>query len=391
MQSDIGAYYDLASSELTRHEPELSYLARDWPEREVWRTRAKAKVYELLAFDPPEVPLRASTDDQWEMDGLIVEEISYDQPYGPRTEGLFMYPAHRQGPLPAIVALHDHGGFKALGKEKIVDLPKEPEVIREHKEGAYGGRGWATEGARRGYAVLAVDVFLFGSRRVAVGDLSPELLAWYEQSVGVKRELLLKGDRTSRKWVEAYNHFAGHHEHLMAKTLFTAGTTWPGVFAFEDRRSVDYLLTRPEVDPARIGCGGLSGGGLRTIFLAGLEERIRCAVCVGFMSTFAELLRDGCRRHTWMLYVPYLARYLDLPDLIALRAPLPLMVQYDEDDELYTLKGQQDAHARIEAIYQKMGAADRYSGRFYLGPHKFDLKMQADAFAWFDRWLKEDE
>ena len=387
MHSDIGTYYDLASSELARHEPQLSYLAQDWPERAVWRTRARAKVHELLAFDPPDVPLQASTDDQWEMDGLVVEKISYHQPYGPRTEGLFMYPAHRPGPLPAIVALHDHGGFKVLGKERIADLPDEPEVIQEHKDHYYGGRGWATEAARRGYAVLAVDVFLFGSRKVVVENLSPGVLAWYEESVGVDRGLLLEGDQTSRAWVEAYNHLAGHHEHLMAKTLFTAGTTWPGVFAFEDRRSVDYLLTRPEVDAARIGCGGLSGGGLRTIFLAGLDDRIRCAVCVGFMSTFAELLRDRCRRHTWMLYVPRLAHYLDLPDLIALRAPQPLMVQCDEDDELYTLQGQQDADARMQAIYDKMGAADRYSGRFYPGPHKFDLEMQADAFAWLDRWL----
>ena len=387
MQSDIGAYYDLVSSELNRHEPGLSYLAQDWPEREVWRTRAKAKVYELLAFDPPDVPLRAATNAQREMDGLVIEEISYDQPYGPRTEGLFMYLADHHGPLPAIVALHDHGGFKALGKEKIVDLPDELDYIREHKEQSYGGRGWATDAARRGYAVLAVDVFLFGSRKVEVEDLSPEVLEWYEQSVGVDRALLLEGDRVSRGWVEAYNHLAGHHEHLMAKTLLTAGTTWPGVFTFDDRRSVDYLLTRPEVDPNRIGCGGLSGGGLRTIFLAGLDDRIRCAVCVGFMSTFAELLRDCCRRHTWMLYVPRLARYLDLPDLMALRAPLPLMVQYNEGDELYTLKGQRDAHVRIDAIYRKMDAANRYSGRFYPGPHKFDVEMQGDAFAWFDRWL----
>jgi dienelactone hydrolase len=387
MDSDIGSYGDLALSELVRHGPQLSYLARDWPERAVWRTAARAKVHELLAFDPPAVPLRPILHERQEHDGLVVEKISYDQPYGPRSEGLFMYPGDRTGLLPAIVALHDHGGFKVWGKEKIVDLPNEPSLIEGHKQQYYGGQGWANRVARRGYAVLVVDAFLFGSRKVEVDDLSSELLVQYEESVGVDRELLLEGDRASREWAEAYNHLAGHHEHLVAKTLFTAGTTWPGVFAYEDRRSVDYLFTRPEVDAARIGCGGLSGGGLRTIFLAGLDDRIRCAVCVGFMTTFAELLRDHCRNHTWMLYVPRLARYLDLPDLIALRAPQPLMVQYDEEDDLYTLKGQRDADARIQAIYEQMGAQNRYTGRFYAGPHKFDLPMQEDAFEWFDRWL----
>jgi dienelactone hydrolase len=387
MDSDIGTYGDLALSELVRHAPRLSYLVRDWPEKAVWRTAARAKVHELLSFDPPAVPLRPILHECQEQDGLVVEKISYDQPYGPRSEGLFMYPAERTGPLPAIVALHDHGGFKRWGKEKISDLPDEPSLIQEHKQQYYGGRGWASRVAKRGYAVLAVDAFLFGSRKVEVDDLSSELLMHYEESVGVDRELLLKGDRASREWAEAYNHLAGHHEHLVAKTLFTAGTTWPGVFAYEDRRSVDYLLSRAEMAPARIGCGGLSGGGLRTIFLAGLDHRIRCAVCVGFMTTFAELLRDRCRQHTWMLYVPLLSRYLDLPDLIALGAPQPLMVQYDEDDDLYTLQGQRDADIRIQAIYEQMGAKNRYSGRFYSGPHKFDLPMQEDAFAWFDRWL----
>jgi hypothetical protein len=89
-----------------------------------------------------------------------------------------------------------------------------------------------------------------------------------------------------------------------------------------------------------------------------------------------------------MLYVPRLAHYLDLPDVVALRAPQPLMVQYDEDDDLYTIEGQRDANARIDAIYHKMGSADRYSGRFYPGPHKFDLQMQDDALTWLDQWLK---
>ena len=48
--------------------------------------------------------------------------------------------------------------------------------------------------------------------------------------------------------------------------------TWPGVFVFDDRRAVDYLASRPDVDATRIGCGGLSGGGLRTVMLTGADE-----------------------------------------------------------------------------------------------------------------------
>ncbi len=158
--------------------------------------------------------------------------------------------------------------------------------------------------------------------------------------------------------------------------------------AWDDRRALDYLASRSEVDPGRLACGGLSGGGLRTIYLAGLDERIRCAFCVGFMSVNGEVLREKITRHTWMYHVPHLSQWMDLPDVISMHGPGPLMVQYNNDDPLWTLAGQRRAHERLESLYAKMAADDRYQGLFYPGPHKFDRTMQADAFAWLDRWLR---
>lgn len=376
MKPDIGIYFEMVDAISKSIVPSLSYLTKNWPEMEVWRTEARAKVFELLAFNPPKVPLNATIDSRREEEGIIVENISYDMPYGPRTRGYFLYPKKRDGRLPAIIALHDHGGFKYYGKEKIVARPSEPKILREFKDECYGGRSWATEVAKRGFAVLAADLFLFGSRRVPVQSLNEEFQKRFE---GLKPD--------SREYIQKYNEFAAEHEHILAKTIFAAGVTWPGIFTYEDRRSVDYLLTRPEVDPNRVGCGGLSGGGLRTIFLAGLDPRIRCAVCVGFMSTFHELLRNHIKCHTWMLYVPHLYRFLDLPDLIALRVPEPLMVQYNKEDPLYTLKGQRDADQKIAEIYSKVGYKENYMGRFYPGIHKFDVEMQEDAFDWFEKWL----
>jgi dienelactone hydrolase len=76
----------------------------------------------------------------------------------------------------------------------------------------------------------------------------------------------------------------------MAKSLLSAGMTWPGVFVFNDQRAVDYLASRPDLDATRIGCGGLSGGGLRTVMLTGADERIRCSCCVGMMTTWAATI-----------------------------------------------------------------------------------------------------
>jgi dienelactone hydrolase len=376
MKPDIGIYYELVDSIAASSGHTLSYLSRSWPEVEVWRARAKAKVFRLLSFDPPQTPLNAAMEERREEDGLVIERVSYNMPYGPRAQGFFLYPKRREGRLPAVVALHDHGGFKYYGKEKITAIPDEPEILIEFKKRCYSVRSWATELAKRGFAVLVMDVFLFGSRKIPVDSLNEDFQKAFK---GLKPG--------SNEYIQKYNEFAAEHEHLIAKTVLAAGSTWPGIFTYEDRRSIDYLLTRPEVDPNRIGCGGLSGGGLRTIFLAGLDSRIKCAVCVGFMSTFREMLRNHIKCHTWMLYVPYLYKFLDMPDLIALRAPAPLMVQYNEEDPLYPIEGQRRADLKIAEIYSRMGCPENYSGRFYPGPHKFDAEMQEDAFVWFEKWL----
>ncbi|MBU0951234.1 MAG: hypothetical protein KKH91_00180 [Elusimicrobia bacterium] len=378
--SDVGNYYGFFKKELEKHGQPLSYLNNCWENLESWRKKAKGKVFELLAFEPGNAPLKATVDGLIKYDGLVIEKISYSLPYGPRMKGLFLYPEGKNRKLPCIIALHAHGGLKYYGKEKITGLPDEPITIKEHKKQYYGGRSWANEIAKRGFAVLVIDVFPFGSRKVAVEALPENFRKDFE---GKKKD--------SKEYIAAYNHFANEHEHILAKTIFTSGLTWPGIFSYEDRRSVDYVLTRKEVDPDKIGCAGLSCGGLRTIFLGGLDSRIKCAVCIGFMTTFEELLLNNVKFHTWMLYLPHLTRFMDLPDLISLRAPLPLMVQYDTEDQLYTLKGQQNAHRKIQSIYKKTGYKSNYSGKFFPGPHKFDIKMQEDAFAWLEKWLKTEK
>jgi hypothetical protein len=189
--------------------------------------------------------------------------------------------------------------------------------------------------------------------------------------------------------IKAYNDWAGDHEHIMAKSLFCAGTCWPAVFLGEDQVALDILSARPDVDASKIGCAGLSGGGLRTVYAAGMDDRIQCAVCVGFMSTWNDFLLNKSFTHTWMTYTPLIANDLDFPEILALRAPLPTLVLNDADDFLYTLPGMQEAERIMGEVYAKAGASDRLRTSFYPGPHKFDLAMQKEAFDWLDQWLKK--
>ena len=96
--------------------------------------------------------------------------------------------------------------------------------------------------------------------------------------VPTERRRILIGCGVASGMAAAYNRWAAQHETVMAKSLLCAGTTWPGVWLAEDRRALDILCAREDVDGQRVGCGGLSGGGMRTVFLAGSDPRIRCAV-----------------------------------------------------------------------------------------------------------------
>jgi hypothetical protein len=89
-----------------------------------------------------------------------------------------------------------------------------------------------------------------------------------------------------------------------------------------------------------------------------------------------------------MTYTPILPKYLDFPEILGLRVPLPTMVLNDIEDQLYTLPEMKRADLILQEVYKKAGAEDKYLGKFYPGGHKFDTQMQADAFDWFDRWLR---
>lgn len=374
----IGQYGEWASSLTSNRVPALSFRDSEWKDVDAWRKAAQWRVMERMAIPDlgkiPEVIIHK----QQTYDGLHIEHLSWQLPYGNPTDGILLRPSNASGPLPGILAFHDHGGNKYFGTRKITRTqdPIHP-LMETHQKEYYEGLAWANEIAKKGYVVLVSDAFPFASRRVMLKDVPPHLAHG-----------LTDQDPENPKNIVAYNEWAGQHEHIMAKSLFSAGTTWPGVFFAEDRMALNILCARPEVDASRIGCGGLSGGGMRTAFMAGLDPRIKCAVCVGFMTTWKDFVLNKSYTHTWMVYVPLLPNELDFPEIIGLRAPLPTLVLNDTEDDLYTMEGMRQADSILKEVYAKAGASGNYKASFHPGPHKFDRKMQTEAFQWFDRWLK---
>jgi len=375
--SIIGLYGQWAASLTENKLPSFSFRKKEWSNLEPWRKAATQRAVERLAIPATGSPPKVNVIKKYDYDGLRIEELTWQLPYGRATEAIALKPLNAKGRLPAILAFHDHGGNKYFGTRKITRTSdKQHPFMEEHQKDYYEGFAWANEIAKRGYVVLAPDAFTFASRRVMMQDV-PEHL----------RNGLTDNDPENADNIKKYNEWAGQHEHVMAKSLFSAGTTWPGVFFAEDRTALDILCAREDVDVNRIGCGGLSGGGLRTVFMGGLDPRIKCAVPVGFMTTWKDFLLNKSYTHTWMVYVPLLPNELDFPEILGLRAPLPALVLNDEQDDLYTMPEMQRAEKILSEVYKKAGAENNFKCSYYPGPHKFDRKMQVEAFNWFDKWL----
>lgn len=341
------------------------------------------RVKEVLGFcSGPEEAQDVRVEQRWERNGLAGEEVSWSVGFGPRTHAYVLKPAGTVGLLPGVLALHDHSGYKYFGKEKIADGPQGPlPEVSEIRNKKYENRAYVNELAKAGFVVLAHDCFLWGSRRFPMDEMP----AIVRDQARVQLQAYPPAPTFPAEIVE-YNTASGFHEHWVSKYCNILGTSLAGVVSYEDRIAFNYLLSRSDVQAERAGCLGLSGGGNRAALLNATHNRLRAAVIVGMMSTYAELL-DHNMSHTWMFFPFQWARYGDWPDLAACRAPSPLLVQFDLDDHLFTAAGMRGADERLKGHFASVGHPEAYIGQFYPGPHKFDLEMQQAAFGWLKAQL----
>ena len=336
----------------------------------------QARIRDILGFcQGDESPADVRIEREWGKDGLTAQEVSWSVGFGPRTYAYLFKPAGATKPLPGILALHDHSGYKFYGKEKIADGASELPLMKEFRQVPYGGRAYVNALAHEGFVVLVHDTFLWGSRGFP-----------YETMIETMDDETKVVIEAQSNEIERYNIAANFFEHRVSKYCNVLGTSMAGVVAYEDRIALNYLLSRQDVNAERIACIGLSGGGNRSALLLATHNSIQAAVIVGLMTTYPGLL-DHNMSHTWMLFPFGWARHGDWPDIAACRAPMPLLVQYNLQDYLFTETGMKDAHARLQNHYVSAGKPDAYTGQFYPGTHKFDLEMQSAAFEWLKTHL----
>ncbi len=373
-ESGLGSLYPAIQTLADASPRELSFLRSEYRDLGSWQRLARDRIFSLLSYAPAPVSPDVQVIGKQQRDGYTEERITF------RTTPPFRVPAHvlipngRPFQRPGVVLLHDHGGFYVWGREKVVATEREHPVLTKFKQEAYGSRSIATELVRQGYIVIAIDMFYWGERRYLLSDDPPEI-----------RE---RTRAMTERQINDFNRRASQNEQLIARALLTAGVTWPGVMLWDDIRTLDYLAGRPEVDPNRLACVGLSVGGYRSFMLAALDPRIKVAVDVCWMTSFAAQVERHIINTMGLTFViPGMYRYLDLPDLAAAVAPRALMVIMGSRDGLFPVAAMHASFEKIGRCFAKANALDRQRCRLFDSPHQFNLDMQAEAWEWLKRWI----
>jgi hypothetical protein len=176
------------------------------------------------------------------------------------------------------------------------------------------------------------------------------------------------------------------------------GYTPAGVELWNAMRALDYLETRKEVDAKRMGVTGRSGGGATSWWVGAADDRVKCIIPVaGIADLWAHVVEGVADRykkgvisgHCDCMYFVNTYRW-DFPMVAALCAPRPLMLGNSDADEIFPVPGYRRLYDKAHRIYDLYGAGDKFVLLETKGPHKDTPELRRGAFAWLNKWLKDD-
>jgi hypothetical protein len=167
---------------------------------------------------------------------------------------------------------------------------------------------------------------------------------------------------------------------------FISGRSQAMYMIWDGIRAVDYLLTRKEVDPKRIGITGRSGGGTQSSYIAAVEERIYAAAPENYITTFTRLFETNGPQDAEQNFLHGIAEGLDQPDLLIVRAPKPsLMITTTRD--IFSIQGAREAAEEVSRIYEAYGKEENFNRVEDDAGHASTLKNREAMYAFFQDHL----
>lgn len=161
-----------------------------------------------------------------------------------------------------------------------------------------------------------------------------------------------------------------------------------GVECWNGMRALDYLVTRKDVDPDRIGVTGISGGGASTFWIAAADQRVKVAVPVSGMSDLESYISNKViNSHCDCMFLVNLYRW-EWTTIAALVAPRPLLFANSDNDRIFPMDGNRRIIARLRQLYKMYGKSDLVEEFVSKGGHDYRPDLRMAVFRWFNQHLK---
>ena len=306
--------------------------------RDEWLNR-QAEIKKIMAETvgefPAKTPLNPVITGIIKKDGFTVEKLYFESRPGFYVTAALFLPASKNGKQPAIIYCcgHSNDGFRSDAYQRcILNLVK------------------------KGFIVLTFD---------PVGQ----------------------GERIQYFDSNGKSIFSPTDEHSYPGTQsFVSGLPPANYFIWDGIRAVDYLLSRKEVDPARIGITGRSGGGTQTAYIAAMDDRILAAAPECYITTFDKLLRSIGPQDAEQNLMYALKKGFDLSDLIEIRAPKPTLMLTTTRD-IFSIQGARDAYKEAQNAYIALGEPGNLSMAEDDAGHASTQKNREAMYAFFQKFL----
>lgn len=315
-------------------EPELSWRGQPVA---AWQTALRGRLAEALGFAPPSaverVPLNVRTLWRREHELGVIEKIVFTSEEFVDVPAYICLPKNAAPPYTWFICLQGH----TTGMHLSIAVTRDNETMPMPVE---GDRDFGLGCMRRGIAALCIE----------------------QRSMGERVETM------QTQGIDYLCHQAAMNALLIGHTLI-------GERVFDVDRAIDYLLTRGDCDPKRIGVMGNSGGGTVSLYAGALLPRLRFVMPSCCFSTFQSSIQS--QFHCVCNYVPGLLTQADMGDIAGLVAPTPLILVSGDEDGIFPIEPARREFVRTQAVYAAVGAATACDHLIGQGGHRF----YADA-AW---------
>lgn len=309
----------------------LRFQATNKRQAQAWQKRLRIKLAALVG-PLPEIKTKPTAKllEKREFPGYTREKFIFESRPGVGVLAYLLMPKNVSGKPPVIVCVPGHG----RGVDDLVGID---EKGRDRTRKVGYQYDFAIQVAEQGAAALAIELMGFGCRRDPIN---------YKKSLGQKACEPASG------------------------AALLLGETMIGWRIFDISRAIDWIETRRDLDATRVGCVGISGGGMATQFAAALDERIKAAFISGYLNSFRDSVMSLA--HCVDNYVPGVLNWCESSDIAGLIAPRPLFVESGERDPIFPIDASRQAVSDVKKVYEVFGAADAVEHHVFPAAHEFN-------------------